>query len=768
MTESTIIDPLDRIKNQELSLRDVYYVLFRYKWRIILTFLVLTSIVVAFASSRPVMYQSAAKLMVQLGRESVTLDPVATTGKIVNVSQSRKNEINSELEILGSRDLLEGVVDDVGPPEILKGLDEKFPLTNANLTPIKKANLERRSTPTGQADSGSRLTTRERAIGVLFKGLQIEVLKDSNIIRVAYKANRPEHAQLVLSKLIDFYLEKHIAVHRIAGSYEFFVEQSGHLRNELSELEDEIRFLKTKTGIASPEEYRGMHLQRIVRMEEELEQTDTDLAYSVAKVAELKKILDSLPERAVRDETAGHRNSTADRLRERLYELQLEERELLSKFEEESRNVQVVRQQLSEVQTLLQQQQPSKNIVTTGPNPTYQNLHLALLTESAAVSALQAKANALKTKLQEAQKRLETLTADEVEISRLLREVDIRETSYRKYSENLEQVRIDHALESEKISNISVVQPATLPALPIGNSKLVIYVLGFILSILGTASVALYSAYFDHSVMTPEQVAQRLELPTLTSIPRALPASVSPVKKHVGKSRRTKNNGAVTLTQWSIPDQIKDNYTLICEHLHRRIQEDSPQLQVIAVTSCGRREGSSTVAANLAAALASQNEGQVLLVDTDVSRPSIHQIFKASLSPGLTDFLVNGQVSQEQLNGNLIQTAPVGNLSVLAAGIPKWEKSESFNVEKFFRRLALIKDQYRFVVLDLPALDDMSSAVGLACLCDGVVLVVESERLRWEAIKSHKDSLVNANANILGVVLNKRRFPIPEWLYETL
>jgi len=79
-----------------------------------------------------------------------------------------------------------------------------------------------------------------------------------------------------------------------------------------------------------------------------------------------------------------------------------------------------------------------------------------------------------------------------------------------------------------------------------------------------------------------------------------------------------------------------------------------------------------------------------------------------------------------------------------------------------------MKKDYRHVVLDMPAMKEARLAARLASLCDGVVLVIEAERLRWEVLLEAKAQLLKWNANTLGVVLNKRRFPIPEWLYRTL
>jgi Mrp family chromosome partitioning ATPase len=79
-----------------------------------------------------------------------------------------------------------------------------------------------------------------------------------------------------------------------------------------------------------------------------------------------------------------------------------------------------------------------------------------------------------------------------------------------------------------------------------------------------------------------------------------------------------------------------------------------------------------------------------------------------------------------------------------------------------------MKKGYRHIVFDMPAMKEARSSARLASLCDGVVLVVEAERLRWEVLFDAKALLTKWNANTIGVVLNKRRFPIPEWLYRML
>ena len=79
-----------------------------------------------------------------------------------------------------------------------------------------------------------------------------------------------------------------------------------------------------------------------------------------------------------------------------------------------------------------------------------------------------------------------------------------------------------------------------------------------------------------------------------------------------------------------------------------------------------------------------------------------------------------------------------------------------------------MRKPYRFILVDMPATSDMSSTARMASKCDGVILVVEAEHLRWEVVQREKEQLEKWHANIVGVVLNKRRFPIPGWLYRAL
>ena len=195
-----------------------------------------------------------------------------------------------------------------------------------------------------------------------------------------------------------------------------------------------------------------------------------------------------------------------------------------------------------------------------------------------------------------------------------------------------------------------------------------------------------------------------------------------------------------------------------------QIKDSSSQSpSLIAILSCNKGEGVSTIASNFATTLAKSSDKHVLLVDVNYRDPSAHQIFDVSLSPGLGEVFCNGQDVK-----TVIQPTVIDNLFILSAGEIDRDSNINFDSQVFTDLLHTLKQDYSFVIFDSPAIGATSSSARLASLLDGVIIVAESEKVRWEAIQRVKGQLVKANANILGVVLNKQQFHIPRWLYKTL
>jgi uncharacterized protein involved in exopolysaccharide biosynthesis len=206
-------------------------------------------------------------------------------------------------------------------------------------------------------------------------------------------------------------------------------------------------------------------------------------------------------------------------MRTKLYELRLKEQELLTKYTETGIPVQEIRRQIAEAQRLLDKEDSTRTEVTTGVNATYEELNRALILEMATFSSLVAKLRVLNNQSKEARGETGNLIDTEMQMSSLQRELTLLDTKYRKYSENLEQARIEQALEMNKISNISVIQPATAPLDPVRPKKAVNLMLGLIFGVLGGIGLAFVSHVHGHSLKTPEDIEKKLGLRLLASIP---------------------------------------------------------------------------------------------------------------------------------------------------------------------------------------------------------------------------------------------------------
>jgi capsular exopolysaccharide synthesis family protein len=212
------------------------------------------------------------------------------------------------------------------------------------------------------------------------------------------------------------------------------------------------------------------------------------------------------------------------------------------------------------------------------------------------------------------------------------------------------------------------------------------------------------------------------------------------------------------------PENLDQSYF---QTLLRRIPWPSvagrPQVSTLGVTSCTRGEGVSTVAANLATTAATLTASRVLLVDTNLENPTVHNSFGLSLGPGLAESLIDGTrlITNVQSLGN-------SSLEVLTAGRRTGTTFEAFHQPNLLPLVAALKENYDLVIFDMPATVQSSGAARLAGMLDGVLLVVAAEETRCEVAKRTKDLLTRDNTNLLGVVLNKQQQHVPNWLYRTL
>lgn len=169
--------------------------------------------------------------------------------------------------------------------------------------------------------------------------------------------------------------------------------------------------------------------------------------------------------------------------------------------------------------------------------------------------------------------------------------------------------------------------------------------------------------------------------------------------------------------------------------------------RVIVVTSSEPAEGKSTTAGNLALVLA-QSGKQVLLVDCDMRKPSVHKKFKISNMAGLSDLLINKCVMEE------VAFKFNNNLDVVTSGSIPPNPSEMLASKRMEKYIEEMKEHYDYVVLDTPPLQAVTDAQILSTKADGTILVVKAEKTKKESVANAVSLLKKVNSTIIGTVLN--------------
>jgi capsular exopolysaccharide synthesis family protein len=219
----------------------------------------------------------------------------------------------------------------------------------------------------------------------------------------------------------------------------------------------------------------------------------------------------------------------------------------------------------------------------------------------------------------------------------------------------------------------------------------------------------------------------------------------------------------------ALPKRIPSkNLSLLVEEFqrmkHRIIHSGlNQEMKAILFSSPGPGEGTSTVLIHFALTLAAEGD-RVLLVDGNMRNPYIHQAFHLPRENGLTEMVFS--MSSFRHLDQIIKATTMDNLWVITNGQP-YPNPNAILESGYLQALTdHLKNQWSWVLLDCSPVNSCSDSVALACMADGIVLVVRAEKTRWETVRSAQERLQNCGGRILGVVLNKRRFHIPGWIYN--
>jgi len=172
--------------------------------------------------------------------------------------------------------------------------------------------------------------------------------------------------------------------------------------------------------------------------------------------------------------------------------------------------------------------------------------------------------------------------------------------------------------------------------------------------------------------------------------------------------------------------------------------------RVLGITSSLSGEGTSTVATNIALTVAGLSDGPVLLVDANNDRPSLHKAFGMKNTIGFQNALT-GSLSPLEC----VTASPFEGLSLAFSGKLTGAAVPLYSNSSISELLVEWRDAFRWVVFDLPPANNVTIATLLASRMDGVLMVVEADRVDRKIAERTSARLRRASANLLGVVYNK-------------
>jgi uncharacterized protein involved in exopolysaccharide biosynthesis len=481
----------------ETTLRDLVSPLFRHRRLAAVCFVgaLLLSIAAAMLLSRK--YESRMAILVNRER----LDPVVTTESTTQLPQMApqvtEEEINSEVELLQGRDVLEKVV-------LACGLQKSG--SDGWLTRMLPGH--------------DKNTAVSRAVEALGKQLKVKIVSKTNLINVSYRSRDPQVAFGVLNTLANLYLEKHVAVHRPAGSFEFFTKEAERYHEALQESEARLSSFDTQEGLVAPDEERTNMGLKLADAVAALHQAQQAAAADEHRIRDVQSQMRKTPARSTTQQVSNSADLLLQQLQGSLLTAQVNRGQLLMKYDPSYPLVQQVDQQIKETQAAIAEAEKTKYVnQTTDRDPTYEFLREDIARTQADLASQKATAIALDRTIATIRQKMVELDQKALKQADLVRENKANEANYLLYLSKREQERTSDALDKKRIANVAIAIPPSVPSLPVHSAAL-IGIAGLFLSIaIGTAAAYL-AEYMDPSFHTPTEVVDILKIPLVVAIPK--------------------------------------------------------------------------------------------------------------------------------------------------------------------------------------------------------------------------------------------------------
>lgn len=485
------------------TVRDLLTIGFRHQRLVVTSFLVLASLASVLVLLRPAEYEGQMTILVKRERADSLVGPEAAA-PLVSLPAVTEEELNSEVELLKSRDLLAQVV-------VATGIHER---ERSGL----RARLEQIAGGEPAPEDPDRRVAH--AVRQVARQLQVQPLRKSNLIHVSYAAADPALAATVLKALADRYLEKHLAMHRQPGALAFYEQEAARYGGELASVQDRLSQQNRDRGVVSVPAEREHALRLLGELEATEQNTSAQIAETTERVRAIEAQLASTPARtttAVRLGSAG----LLEQLYSTLVTQELKRIELLRTFQSTYPPVQDLEAQIAKVRAAIADAEHSPlREETTDRNPAHAYLVAELAKNRSELAGLRARATATARNLASYRSRARQLEDLGLEQQPLVRTAAQAEQNYLIYARKREEARASNALDAQRILNVAIAEAATIPFEPSGQPTWMLLLLGLFVAGFGSVALAGIADFLDQSFRTPQEVEAFLGTPVLAAFPR--------------------------------------------------------------------------------------------------------------------------------------------------------------------------------------------------------------------------------------------------------
>lgn len=699
-------------RDEEIHLLDYWHVLQKRRQVAILFFIVVTGVALVYSFAATPIYKGTAQILFEL-EMNPTMTFAEGAGAFIQMKDSTEY-YRTQTEILKSRAFGDRVVRKLQLDTNLYFIEKKEGLARSAFRKIKAfiAEVLPEKTPPANPIPLSIIQDEldPQITSEVLGNMEVEIGRGTNILKVYYYSENPLVAASMANGIAATYIEHNldIRVKPFRDAVEWLSARMVESRARMEESEKVVQQYKEGQGIVSFEQRENVITQKLQELVSQLVQAEAKRQESEVRYKQIQSVIEKPEFLATVPDVMN--NLVIQGLRN-------EELGIKKKISEFTEKYGPKHPQMIKAKTELEAVQ--KSLILEAKKM----LNAAKTEYDISLAREESLRNAIESQKQE----VLNLSRKSIDYEVIAGESLSNKQFYELLLKKLQEASLSSGIN---VSNAQIVDGATVPESPVKPRRLINIMLAMIAGALGGIFAAFFVEYMDDTIKTPDDIEHMLALPFLGYVP--------------GTDRE---EGPIYMFS-GLRASIAEAYRTIRTSIMLSSAEDSP-LGVILVTSTIPSEGKTTTASNLAVAMAQMGE-KVLLIDTDMRRHNLHNVFRLDNLIGISDMIIDNS----NMDAAIRPLAHVPNLHVVTGGTLAPNPSELLGSNSMKGILTKLRTRYDRIILDSPPVMAFSDALVLSRLADGVVFVIWGGETPRDQIRKTTQSLLGVNAKIIGVVLN--------------